>query len=372
MAWDVAKHPPWSIATSTSTDAGAHQGQHVACDELRRDRAGDEHGADHHVGVRQDLLDLEAVGHGERDPAVERDLELAHAVDGLVEHPDVRLHAQGDDGRVQPYDTATEDDHLGGRHAGDAAEEDPAAAVRLLERPGAHLRREPAGDLAHRREQRQAAVGGLDRLVGDPGDAGVDQRPRQRLVRGDVEIREEREPLPQAGILALDRLLHLEQELGPRPDLLHVGEPGADGGVRLVGEPGAGSGVLLDEDLVPALDELERPGGRQGDTVLPRLDLFRDPDPHGARDDTAPPRGQKATQPRGVRRRPPLVKGGWGDLDQSLNNWLLFGYWCLGFGAYFLISSSTAGQDPPHLIPASGNASVAARMNPNSIFITVL
>ena len=104
-----------------------------------------------------------------------------------------------------------------GRDAGNAAEEDAAAAERLLEEVRPDLDREAARDLAHRREQRQAAVVGLDGLVGDAGDAALDERARQRLVGGDVEVREEDEPLAQAAVLGRDRLLHLEQELRPAP-----------------------------------------------------------------------------------------------------------------------------------------------------------
>ena len=42
-----------------------------------------------------------------------------------------------------------------GRHAGHAAEQDPAAAERLLEHERARLRGDLARDLAHRRQQRQ-------------------------------------------------------------------------------------------------------------------------------------------------------------------------------------------------------------------------
>ena len=44
--------------------------------------------------------------------------------------------------------------------------------------------------------------------------------------------------------------------------------------------PEPDAGVLLDHDLVAALDELERPCGRQSDAVLARLDLPGDSDPH--------------------------------------------------------------------------------------------
>ena len=181
---------------------------------------------------------------------------------------------------MQPDDTAAEDDDLRRRHAGHAAEQDAAAAVRLLERPGAHLRGEPAGHLAHRREQRQLAVGRLDRLVGDRGDAGVDEGPRQRLVCGDVEVREERQALAEPAVLLGDRLLHLEQQLGRVPDVVDRRDPRSDGDVRLVGESGADTRSLLDDHLVAALDELERSGGRQRDAVLALLDLLGDSDPH--------------------------------------------------------------------------------------------
>ena len=108
-------------------------------------------------------------------------------------------------------------DDLARRDAGDAAEQEAAAAERLLEEVRARLRGEPAGDLAHRREQRQPAVVGLDRLVRDGGDAAVDERARQRLVGGDVQVREEDEPVAQARVLGRDRLLHLQQQLGARP-----------------------------------------------------------------------------------------------------------------------------------------------------------
>ena len=96
----------------------------------------------------------------------------------------------------------------------------PAAAERLLEEVRARLRGETSCDLAHRREKRQPAIGRLDGLVRNSRDAAVDERARQRLVGGDVQVGEEHEPLPQARILLGDRLLHLEQELGVAPDVV--------------------------------------------------------------------------------------------------------------------------------------------------------
>ena len=151
---------------------------------------------------------------------------------------------------LRPDDAAAQDDDLRRRHARHPAEEDPAAAVGLLERPGAHLRRKAAGDLAHRREQRKPAIVGLDRLVRDGGDPRLEERAGQRLVGGDVEVGEERQPFAQPRVLGRDRLLHLQQELRGRPDLLDVGEPRTHRGVRLVGEAGPDARPVLDDDVV--------------------------------------------------------------------------------------------------------------------------
>ena len=47
-----------------------------------------------------------------------------------------------------------------GRHAGHATEQNAGAALFLLQAMRADLHRHAAGDLAHRRQQRQAAVRG--------------------------------------------------------------------------------------------------------------------------------------------------------------------------------------------------------------------
>ena len=76
--------------------AGLHQPEHVARHELGRARAGHEHRADHEVGLADGLLDLRACSTSRGRAAVEHRIELAHAVDRAVEHPDVGLHADRD------------------------------------------------------------------------------------------------------------------------------------------------------------------------------------------------------------------------------------------------------------------------------------
>ena len=84
-----------------------------------------------------------------------------------------------------------------------------------------------------------APVARLDGLVRDRGDAALDERVRQRLVRREVQVREEHEPVAQPPVLGVDRLLDLEQELGVAPDVVDGDDLRTDRLVRVVGERAA-------------------------------------------------------------------------------------------------------------------------------------
>ena len=84
---------------------------------------------------------------------------------------------------------------------GHAADQDAAPAIGLLEAVGADLRRHAAGDLRHRRQQRQRAVRARHRLVRDRRDAGRDQVLRLLGVGREMQIGEQDLPAPQ--LLAL-------------------------------------------------------------------------------------------------------------------------------------------------------------------------
>ena len=109
-----------------------------------------------------------------------------------------------------------------------------------------------------------------------------------------MQVGEEDEALRAAArYSALDRLLHLEQQLGVVPHV--VDEP-----MRAPTASYAASAKALPtpaplsiEHVVPALDQLARPGRRQRDAVLVGLDLFCDADLHRAR--TLPPRRKSDT-----------------------------------------------------------------------------
>ena len=97
-----------------------------------------------------------------------------------------------------PDHAAADDHHLAGGHARHAAEQDPAAAERLLEHERARLGGDLARHLAHRRQQRQPPARVLDGLVGDAGRAGVHQPLRQLGVRRQVQVGEQRVARPRS------------------------------------------------------------------------------------------------------------------------------------------------------------------------------
>ena len=131
-----------------------HPGDHLPGDQSRCERPGDQHCADHHVGLAHGLLDLEGGRHQETDPAREDLFEVTHPVDRALEDRDVRAQPDRDHGGVVADDASTDDDDTPRRNSGHASQQQASAAQWLLEevRPG--LCREPACDFAHRRQQR--------------------------------------------------------------------------------------------------------------------------------------------------------------------------------------------------------------------------
>jgi len=145
----------------------------------------------------------------------------------------------------------------------------------------ADLRSEPPGDLGHRGEQRQRAVGQLDRLVRDPGDPAVEQRVGALLGGRQVQIGEEHLAGPHPRVLLGDRLLDLENQLAGGPHVVGAAEDGRAGRrVVAVGDRRARSGAGLDVHLVARADELEDTGRGDRHPELVVLDLAGNADLH--------------------------------------------------------------------------------------------
>ena len=197
--------------------------------------AGNQDGADHQVGLLDRVLEIEARRVAGLDAAAVLGVDLAQGVDVQVEDGDAGAHALGDGGGVVACHSAADHHNVGRRYAGDAAHQDAAPAVGAHQVVGADLRGEAARDLTHRGQQWQRAVGGLHGFVGDRRGAGRHQRIRARLGGGKVQVGEQGLALAQAGVLGLDRLLDLQQQIGLGPHLVdavdHLGARALEVGV---------------------------------------------------------------------------------------------------------------------------------------------
>jgi hypothetical protein len=144
------------------------------------------------------------------------------------------------------------------------------------------LRRHPAGDLGHRREQRQRAVRQLHGLVRHGGDPGPDQRLRAFLAGRQVQIGEQHLARSHPVVFLGDRFLDLENQIGLAPHVVGGGNDPRTGGLVLrIGECRTSAGVTLDQHLMPATNQLQDPGGCDRHPVLVVLELARYSDLHG-------------------------------------------------------------------------------------------
>ena len=171
--------------------------------------------------------------------------------------------------------------------------------------PGAHqvvradLRREPAGDLAHRRQQRQRAVGQLDRLVRDAGDLAVEQRVGALLGRGQVQVREQHLALAHPVVLLGDRLLDLEDQLAGGPDVVgRRQDRGARGDELLVRDRRAVAGARPRRRPRARCDTNScTPDGRDRHPVLVVLDLAGDANLHSSITSSRSSRSERGSCP---------------------------------------------------------------------------
>ena len=264
--------------------AGAHRGDHLLADELRRRGAGDQHGTDDDIGCGD--LALERIGGGgdHAHLAAEARIEFAQPRQRLVEDGDGGAHTVRDFRSRRAGHTAADDEHAGGRGARYAAHQDAGAAGVLLQKVRRDLRRHATGDFAHRRQQRQAAVAADHGFIGHRMRARLHERFGLRLVGGEVQIGEEHLPRAQHRALGQLRLFHLHDHVGRREygsgrrQDLRTGSA-----VFVIGATDTEAGTRLDEHLVAGVDELTDRAGDEPHAVLVHLDLFGYADFHAIR-----------------------------------------------------------------------------------------
>ena len=151
--------PPWSTATSTITAPGFMPRTMCSVTTTGARPPATSTAPMTRSASANVPLDRALVRRERHDPALVDLVDPAEAVEVLVEEDDLGLHAGGDPGRVPPDVAGAEDHHPCRPHAGSAAEQDARPPLVGFEEVGADLRRHAAGDLAHRCEERQRAVG---------------------------------------------------------------------------------------------------------------------------------------------------------------------------------------------------------------------
>ncbi len=145
------------------------------------------------------------------------------------------------------------------------------------------MNRHPPRDLAHRGQQRQAAVVSLDRLVRHRHDPAAARRFKQRAIRRKMEIGKHHLAAPESTKFARLRFFHFHDQLRPpiqRGRGRH--DPCAHRPVIAVRGAAPVAGAALDQDRVPGVGERLAVHRQQSNAVLVRLDLPGHADDHGS------------------------------------------------------------------------------------------
>src|SRR5690606_9848949 len=130
-------------------------------------------------------------------------------------------------------DAGAQDHHLAAARGGNAAEQHALAAVRRMQQRDCPLRGQAAGDVGHRREQRQLAVD-FHGLEGDRGQADALELFGELRFGGEVQVAEQQVFLAQVLEILGDRLLDLDYHLGLFVELLDIDDLDADGAVIVI------------------------------------------------------------------------------------------------------------------------------------------
>jgi hypothetical protein len=202
-------------------------------------------------------------------------------VEAAVDDRHVRAHPDGDLGGIRPHDTTAQNHNVGRRHTRHAAQQDAAAAGRLLEVLGAHLYRHASRHFAHWSEQRQRSVRLTNGLVGDPVDSRSQHPVRQVWQRRQVQIGKENQARTKVGVFGGLRLLDLHHQAGLVPYLRGILQNvRARLHVLPIGDRTAFAGVRLHHYVVPRLAQGGNTAGHQPDARLVILHFLGNTDNH--------------------------------------------------------------------------------------------
>ena len=144
-----------------------HEAEHLARYDLWSLRAGHENRSDQKIGALHQLGDDGAGGKNSAHRTPEPQINLAQRLRIAVRHDDIGAHAERDRRGVRSHDAAAQNDDLGRWNTRHAGKQDAASSRRPLQTVSADLRREPARDLRHRRQQWKTASRGGYGFIGD-------------------------------------------------------------------------------------------------------------------------------------------------------------------------------------------------------------
>ena len=263
--------------------AGLHLPEHVARNELRGLGAGDQHRADHQVGMFELFADivfrrhqgLDVLGHhvGQVGEALQRNVADRH----VGPRPGSRTR------RGRTDHTGADDEDPGGLHPRYAAQQLAFAAAGFFEEIAPFLRGHTACDLGHRDQQRQRAVGTFDGLVGAAYRPAVDHGAGKGFAAGEMEEREDQLVFADQLVLGGDGLLDLDDHFGTGIDIPDRGKDLRPyRRIGLVGKTAVHTGRSLHINRVAPLNELLGACGGKGNAILVVLDLFGNTDNHKA------------------------------------------------------------------------------------------
>ena len=200
--------------------ARLHRAEHVACDQLRRFGAGDQHRADYQIGLGNAFGEIRTVRETRFGARLEKGADAFEYFGVAVEDRDIGAESRRHLRCVEADDAAADDADFARRDAGNAAEQHAAAAMRLFERSRAGLNRHAPRNLAHRFEQRQAAMRAGDGFIGDAHRTRFHQVARLVGIGGKVEIGVEDLPFAEHRALTRLRFLDLYHHVALREDFL--------------------------------------------------------------------------------------------------------------------------------------------------------
>ena len=120
-------------------------------------------------------------------------------------------------------------------------------------------------------------------FIGDRRDALRQQLLRQRLIRRQVQVGEQRQVLAEAVVFLLDGLLDLEHHVGLAPEVVGgIDDARALGDELLVGDRAAEARAFLDEHLMAVGHEFTHADRGDRDAIFVVLDLAGYADSHGS------------------------------------------------------------------------------------------